>query len=214
MAEETSHDDRHPHPLEIWRLYGAGVLLRSWVNRRRSLLSHVARAFPSSRVAMPGCVGRSYRVARLIEQRVAKIYRLLGERFAQLEPVGHLFRDFEAEELDHADLMTVCLYTVRIDPKAAYAPSILDPEIRALLGELRAVQRRIPEMTLEEAFKTAEALEAGEANVVFGKLLKQVAEPEVHLLRQLLHDAEDHAVSVPRRIDEVRHKLSSAELAA
>jgi rubrerythrin len=208
MHEDTSRDYCLTHPLEVCRLYGVGTFVGTLVGRRRSLLARVAETFHEHRTPMPGWVGRGYRIARLVELRVANIYRLLAERFADLTPVRDLFRDFEAEEIEHGHLMTVCLHTVKVDLAEAYAPSIFDPEIRALLRHLRAVQRRIPEMSLEEAFKAAEALEAGEANIVFGKLVRQVHEPEVSLLKHLLRDAEDHQESVPRRIWEVRGEVA------
>jgi hypothetical protein len=214
MHEDVSRAYCLSHPLEICRLYGVDVFLGTLIHRRASLLSRVAASFSEHRTPMPGFVGRGYRIARLVELRVAKIYRLLAERFAEVQPASVLFREFAAEEIEHGHLMTVCLHTVKIDLAEAYAPSVFDPEIRALLRELRAVQRRIPQMSLEEAFETAEALEAGEANIVFGKLVKQVAEPEVSLLRHLLRDAEHHQESVPRRIGEIRAGLSSQRPAA
>jgi hypothetical protein len=69
-------------------------------------------------------------------------------------------------------------------------------------------------MTLDEALETSEALERSEVNVIFGKLLEQVDQPEVALLREMMRSAENHQVSVPRRIADLREELSEHGLAA
>jgi len=207
MSGVLSRDYCRDHPWEIGRLYGWNVLVGSLVGGR-SVLERIATHFAATRAPMPPPLGTSYRIATLLELRAAKIYGLLAKRFADVPQARALFAELEAEEQEHARLMTVCLYTVRQRPTISYAPSVMDPEIRRVMNELRAAQRRVPTMTLEEAFETSVALEQSEVNVIFGKLLDQVAEPEVALLRDMMHHAEDHAVSVPRRIGTLRAQLA------
>jgi rubrerythrin len=209
----TSREYCLAHPVEISRLYGVNVLFGALIGNR-SALDQIAANFAGNRLAMPGPLGQSYRVATLIELRAAKIYRLLAERFVDVLPVRRLFKELEEEEMEHARVMNVCLYAVRMRPHITYVPSMLDPEVRDTMKEMRAAQRRIPTMTLDEAFKAAVALEVGEANLIFGKLLKQVAEPEVAVLREMMRNVETHQVSVPRRIDELRRELAKLGIVA
>jgi hypothetical protein len=129
-------------------------------------------------------------------------------------PAHHLFKDLQEEEEEHARLMHICLYSVRMSPDVQYLPSVRDPEIRITMKQLRAVQRRVPTMTLAEALLVSEELEQGEVNLIFGRLLKQVAEPEVGLLRQMMRHAENHQVTVPRRIGLLRAQLDKLGLKA
>jgi rubrerythrin len=195
------------HPWEIGRLYGWNVLLGTLVSKG-SVLERVAKSFASRRDKMPGPLGKSYQIAQLLELRAAKIYRSMAERFSDVQPARLLFEDFEAEEMEHARLMEICLYTVCVTPEVHYVPSVMDPDIRKVLQAMREVQQRIPEMTLDEALETSEALERSEVNVIFDKLLKQVVQPEVGLLKEALRAAENHEISVPRRIAALREQLA------
>jgi rubrerythrin len=143
----------------------------------------------------------------LFELRAAQIYQKMAERFADVPAAHRLFKDFQEEEVEHARLMLVCLYSVRMTPDIHYVPSVRDPEIKAVMQAMRRVQRRVAQMTLEEALDASEELERGEVNVIFGRLLKQVEEPEIGLLRQMIRHAEGHQDSVPRRIRALREAL-------
>lgn len=214
MTSVLSRDYCLHHPLEIGRCFGAGVLVGALLDRKRPVLERVARSVEARRAAMPGALGDAYRLSALFELRAARIYRGLAERFAGVEPACQLFRELQEEEEDHARLMRVCLRTVHVAPQVDYAPSVRDPEIRALLREVRAVQRRVPTMTLQEALQASEDLERSEVNAIFGRLLKQVEAPGVDLLRRMLDKVEDHAESVPRRIAGLRRQLGVAALHA
>ncbi len=207
MASVLSREYCLAHPVEISQLYGWNVFLGTLVNRRRTVLERVESTFSENRLAMPGPLGQSYRLSALFELRAAKIYQQMAERFADVLPAHRLFKELQEEEAEHARLMNICLYSVRMSPDVQYVPSVRDAEVQAVMKEMRGVQRRVPTMTLDEALKTSEALELGEVNLIFGKLLKQVAEPEVGLLRQMMRHAENHQVSVPRRIGLLRQEL-------
>ena len=195
------------HPVEISQLYGLKVLLGTVVNTKRTVFERVASSFSENRLAMPGPLGQSYRLSELCELRAARIYRAMTARFADVPPAHQLFKELEEEEKEHARLMRICLYSVRMSPHRQYMPSVRDPEIRAVMREMRRVERRVPFMSLDEALRATEELETGEVNLIFGKLLNQVEEPEVGLLREMLRHAEGHNVSVPRRIGLLRAQL-------
>lgn len=202
------------HPMEISQMYGLNVLLGTFVDTRRTVLQRVAESFSERRLAMPGPLGMSYRMSELAELRTARIYQAMAERFADVTPAHDLFKGLQEEEEEHARLMHICLYSVRMTPEVQYVPSVRDPEIRAVMRQMRAVQRRVPSMTLSEALSVTEDLEQGEVNLIFGRLLKQVEEPEVGLLRQMLRCAENHHVTVPRRIRQLRTLLEKLGIKA
>lgn len=195
------------HPVEISQLYGLRVLLGTMINTKRTVFERVASSFSENRLAMPGPLGQSYRLSELCELRAARIYQAMTARFADVPLAHQLFKDLEEEENEHARLMRICLYSVRMSPHRQYMPSVRDPEIRVVMREMRRVERRVPFMSLDEALRAAEELETGEVNLIFGKLLNQVEEPEVGLLREMLRHAEGHNVSVPRRIGLLRAQL-------
>lgn len=214
MASVVSRDYCLAHPVEISRLYGVNVLLGTLLNPKRSVLDRVAASFSEHRLAMPGPLGVSYRIATLVELRAARIYRKMAERFADVEPARKLFRELQEEEEEHARLMRVCLYSVRLAPDVTYVPSVRDPEIRKVLREMRTVQRRVASMSLDEALTVSVELELGEVNAIFGRLLKQVGQPEVGLLRQMMRHAGTHQDSVPRRVGVLRQELERAKATA
>lgn len=195
------------HPWEIGRLYGWNVVLETLVSKR-SPLDRVARSLAATRGPMPRPLGMSYRIATLLELRAEQIYRRMAERFESVPLARALFEDLADEEQEHARLMTICLHTVRLGPSVKYVPSVMAGEIRRAMNEMRALQRRIPTMTLEEALEASKALERSEINVIFGKLFDQVAEPEVLPLREAMRQAENHAATVPKRIAMLREQLS------
>jgi rubrerythrin len=207
MASVVSREYCLAHPVEISQLYGLNVFFGTLLNKRRTVLERVSATFAENRLAMPGPLGESYRLSALFELRAARIYRAMAERFAAVVPAHELFKELQEEEEEHARLMNICLYTVRLTPDTQYVPSVRDPEIRSVMKQMRAVERRVPAMTLEEALRVSVELELGEVNMVFGKLLKQVAEPEIGLLRQMMRHAESHQESVPRRIGILRQQL-------
>lgn len=214
MSSVVSREYCLAHPLEIGQLYGWSVLFGAVLDPRRSVLDRVAASFGENRLAMPGALGHSYRLSELFEHRAAQLYRLMAERFRDVVPAHQLFKELQEEEEEHARLMRVCLFSVRVTPETTYFPSIRDAEVREVMATMRAVKRRIPTMTLDEALSASVALEAGEVNMVFGRLLKQVVEPEVGLLRQVMRNAETHQHSVPRRVEALRKQLGALGFAA
>lgn len=207
MTSLISRDYCLAHPIEISRLYGVDVLLGTVFHPKRTLLQQVASSFHDKRWPMPGYVGEAYRLSRLLELRAAHIYRAMAKRFAHVIPAHELFVELQQEEEEHARVMEVCLYTVTLRPGVSYTPSIRDPDIRGMLKQMRAIERRVPSMTLDEALQTAVDLELGEVNTVFGTLLKQLDQPEVTFLREMLRHAETHQDSVPRRVKALREQL-------
>lgn len=195
------------NPLKIIQLFGLDVLVGMLLSKEKTLLQRIAEKCQARRVPMPGPVGNAYKLSALFEYRVAHIYAAMAERFADLPEVHRFFLDLRDEELEHGRLMLACLYQIAVDQELDFVPSVRDPQLRESLNELRRIEQRVPGMSLEEAFKVTNELEAGEVNVIFGRLLKQVGRAETELFAAELEGAKSHPESVPRRIKELKARL-------
>ncbi len=195
------------HPAEVVRFFGLAASLGTLVSDKKSLLERVVDHYEAHGFAFPGDVGRAYRLAALIEYRVAQIYGRLAERFAAQPEVAAFFRDLQEEEREHGEVMQLCRFGVVLHPRLQFIPSIRDPEIRAILTRLRELRGRIDTISLEEALATTVALEQSEVNSIFDRLLKQVDAGEVRLFQGRLSEVEGHAESVPRRVVALRQRL-------
>lgn len=197
------------HPGSIVRTFGFSVFLGTIVNNRKSLLQRAVDHYESRGYAFPGHVGRAYRLAALVELRVAQIYGKLAERFSSQPEVAAFFRELQEEEWEHSRLMQLCRFLVVIHPRLKYLPQIRDPNIRATLGQLRALKARVSTLSLEEALDATVTVEQGEINSVFDRLLKQADTAATRLFEGRLGEVEGHAESVPRRVAVLRRRLPS-----
>ncbi len=192
------------HPLEISRLFGVGVWFSMLLKRRTSLLEQVVDSYAARAFPMPGYLGRAYRIAALIELRVARIYARMADKFKDHAAAREFFEELRQEE-EHSRLMTLCLYTVKFRSSVIFIPQMRDPTIRGLLKSLRDIHRRVDAVTLDEALRITEELEQGEVNVIFDKMLKQNPDDESHFFETQMQAVEGHSESVPRRIRMLRH---------
>ncbi|MGE0082336.1 MAG: hypothetical protein AB7U81_13680 [Thiohalomonadaceae bacterium] len=197
------------HAGSIVRSFGFGVFLGTLASTRKTLLERAVAHYESRGYAFPGHVGRAYRLAALIEARVARIYGRLAERFAGEPEAAALFRELAQEELEHSRLMQLCRFLVVLHPRLEFVPAIRDPQIRAIRAELRALERRIDSMTLDQALDAAVAVEQGEINAVFERLLRQVDSEATRLFEGRLDEVQGHAKSVPRRVALLRRRLAA-----
>jgi len=209
MATAMTRDYCLRRPRRIIGTFGLGVYLRLLFGLQKSLLEAVSESNTRHGIAMPGQPGNAYRIASIIEFRVARIYGLLAERFSDLPEVSDFYRELQAEEEEHGRVMLLCLYAANNAPALSFVPTLSDPEIRKTLDELRSLQARASGMSLDEALTLTEKLEKSEINVVFATLLRQVRQPAARFVQELLESAEGHAESVPRRIRELQGKLGS-----
>lgn len=202
------------NPKKIIQLFGLDVFLGMLLGKDKTLLERIADKYQARSVAMPGALGNAYKLSAVFEFRVAHIYAAMAERFKSNQDVKGLFEDLKEEEMEHGRLMLACLYQVAVNPEVTFAPSVRDPEIRESLNQLRAIERQVPEMSLEKAFKVTNELEASEVNVIFGRLLNQVGRAQTELFAEQLKGAKSHPESVPRRIKELKARLGPAGIAA
>jgi hypothetical protein len=191
------------HPAKIIRLFGFGVYLGMLLDRRKTLLERVVEKYRAHGVAAPGAIGNAYKCSALFEFRVARISAAMARQFADQPAAAALFGELSDEEMEHGRVMLTCLFQVSVGPTLDFLPSVRDPEVRDALKRLRAIERRVPEMTLEEALTTTAGLERGEVNVIFGRLLGQVDKAQLALFAQQLTGTQNHSESVPRRIAEL-----------
>ncbi|KAA3629559.1 MAG: hypothetical protein DWQ09_04795 [Proteobacteria bacterium] len=210
MADPATRDYCLRHPRQIIRIFGLGVYLRMMLDSRKSLLEAVSEAQARHGIALPGQPGNAYRIASVIEFRVARIYGLLAQRFTATPALHEFYRELQAEEEEHGRLMLLCMYTATNAPLLGYIPTLRDHDIRQTLRELRSIQAKAPQLTLDEALAVTEELEMSEINTIFEKLLAQTQHPATYFFRELMGSAEGHAESVPRRIRELRASLGLA----
>lgn len=211
MGEIIGRDYCLKHPGQIIKLFGLGVFLGMLFCGKKTLLQRVTENYRSRGFPMPGHVGNAYRIAAMIEFRVSRVYARLAERFQGQGPVRDFFRELQEEELEHGRLMLLCLYTVGIKPSLQFIPSVRDPKVREITHWLRGIKRTVDDLTLEEALRLTEEIEAGEVNIIFDKLLKQTEEAESRLFQEEMRLLEGHATAVPQKIAELRRTLAGSE---
>jgi hypothetical protein len=202
------------NPRKIIQLFGLDVFLGMLFSKDKTLLERISQKYQAREVAMPGALGSAYKLSALFEFRVARIYGAMAKRFKSNPEVGRFFQDLEEEEMEHGRIMLACLYQVAVHPGVDFVPNVLDPEIRASLNALRETERRVPQMSLEVAFRVTHELEASEVNIIFGRLLKQVAKEQTELFADQIKGAQSHPESVPRRIKELKARLGPDGIAA
>lgn len=209
MQAVIDRDYCRQHPREIAKFFGWDVAIGMLLSGRKTLLERLTDKYQSAGIAMPGPLGNAYKLSALFEFRVAKIYAAMAERFSDNPAASELFKDLSEEELEHGRIMLSCLYEIIYKPGIEFVPSVRDADMRESLNELREVQAKVAGMSLEEALATADELERGEVNVIFGRLLKQVGKPELDLFGERLKGAENHSESVPRRIRELKAAMAA-----
>jgi rubrerythrin len=195
------------HPGEVIKTFGLMAYIRAVGPSRVGLLEQMERKYVEAGIPMPGAVGNAYRLSALLELRAARIYARMVKRFEEVQVVREFFETLQAEEEEHARVMTLCLYTIEGKAEVNYVPSVRDPEVRALLRHLRTQERNVWRLSLDEALNLTEEMEASEVNVIFDKLLKQAQSPKTEFFISQLAKAEGHASAVPKRITALRQKL-------
>lgn len=198
------------HPQRIIGSFGLGLFLGTVASRRKTLLERAVAHYELHGYAFPGHVGRAYRLAALIEMRVATIYGRLAARFADRPEVSAFFRELEAEEREHSRLMQLCRFLIVSHPRLKYLPEVRDPVIRGILAQLRTLNREVDSLSLDQALDATVTLEQGEINAIFDRLLKQADSEAIRLFEGRLHEVEGHAEVVPKRVAALRRRLERA----
>lgn len=207
MPLPTGRDYCLQYPAHILRTYGAGVFLAALLKRKSSLLQIAAEHLQAHGYPMPGELGRAYRLAALLEFRMAQFYAALAERFADQPLAAALFEELRDEEEEHGRLMQLCRYTVMLSPAIRFVPHLGDPEVRALRQRLRQLRNELPTLTLERALELVEELEQSEINTIFDKLLRQATDLAIEPFAEAVQRAGEHATSVPQRIARLSEQL-------
>jgi hypothetical protein len=199
------------HSREIIRSFGFGVFLGTLASNRKTLLERTVDYYESRGYAFPGHIGRAYKLAALIELRVARLYGRLAERFSAQREAAALFEELKEEEREHCRLMQLCRFLVVVHPRLKYLPQVRDPQIRTIVARLRALNARLDTLSLEEALEEVVAIEKSEVNAIFERLLKQAEAEPIRLFEGRLHEVEGHAESVPRRVEALRWQLAARQ---
>jgi rubrerythrin len=196
------------HPTQALRAYGAGIFFAALVQQKASLLQLLTGHFATHGYPMPGELGRAYRLAALLELRMARFYAALAERFADVPEAAALFRELSEEEEEHGRLMQLCRYTVMLSPAIHFVPRLQDADIKVLLHRLRHLRAGVNELSLDQALSLTVELERSEINTIFAMLLQQAQGEAVAPFAEALYRAGEHATSVPRRIAQLRQRAA------
>ncbi len=205
----TGRDHCLRNPAHALRTYGAGVFLSALLKQKTSLLQVLSEHFSAHGFPMPGELGRAYRLAALLERRMAWFYAALAERFAFEPEAAALFQELSEEEEEHGRLMQLCRYTVMLNPSIHFVPRLHDADVKALLRRLRCLRSEIHTLSLDQALRLTEELECSEINIIFDKLLLQAMGAATEPFADALQRAGDHATSVPVRIDRLRQQVAA-----
>lgn len=196
-------------PAHAIRTYGTAVFFAALLKQKTSLLQLLARHFAAHGYPMPGELGRAYRLAALLELRMARFYAALAERFADMPEAAALFRELSEEEEEHSRLMQLCRYTVMLSPAIRFVPRLRDVDIKAVLRRLRHLRAASHELSLDHALHLTVELERSEINTIFDMLLSQAMGEATAPFAAALQHAGDHATSVPVRIDRLRQRIAA-----
>lgn len=207
MSELVSRQYCIENPGTIIRFFGLGVFFKMLLGGKKSLLERAVEVYERRGVKMPGPLGDSYKLAARIEFRMARLYNAFSRHFRNNKVVSSFFDDLRKEEEEHGRLMMLCLYCVKLNPQTNFSPSVRDSDVRDILKSIRDCEKKIDSLPLDEALRLTEEFERSEVNTIFGKLLRQAGEGEAGLFAQQLKDVEDHSISVPRRIRELKEGL-------
>jgi Uncharacterized conserved protein len=197
------------HPAHALRAYGAGVFVAALLKQKASLLQLLSEHFAAHGYPMPGELGRAYRLAAVLELRMARFYAGLARRFAAEPEAAALFQELSEEEEEHSRLMQLCRYTVMLSPSIHFVPRLQDVDIKAMLRRLRHLQREVPELSLDQALRLTVELERSEINTIFDMLLQQARGEATEPFAAALQQAGDHAKSVPLRVDRLRRRQAA-----
>lgn len=205
----VSQEDLRRQAGEVIRTFGLMTYVRVLTSHHKGkgLLQQITEKYQREGIPMPGPLGQAYRISALLEFRAARIYDRLARHFQAEPPARAFFEELRDEELEHGRLMVLCLYTLNARVRPSYVPSLRDPEVRALLRELRAQERRVEQLTLDEALDLTAKLEASEINMIFDRLLAQTQHPQSGFFIAQLGKAGGHAEAVPKRIQALREVL-------
>ena len=208
MRTLVDRDYVREHPSEIIKTFGLLAYVRAMARRGKGLLEQMTDQYLEGGIALPGPVGSAYKLSAILELRAARIYARLARHFQDQPSVRAFFEELQAEEEEHARVMLLCLHTAHADTKMDYIPSVRDPEMRALLGELRTQERNVSSLSLDEALDLTQKMEESEVNIIFDKLLAQTSNPQSDFFVAQLRKAEGHAAAVPNRIKALRESVS------
>jgi len=208
MHTILDRNDVREHAKEVVKTLGLMTYLRALGSPKKGLLQQLTEKYLAEGIPMPGPIGNAYKLSAILELRAARIYARLAERFHQNRWVREFFEELRDEEEEHGRIMTLCLYTIDARAAVDFVPSVRDPQIRALLHELRQSERNAWKLSLDEALNLTNKLEASEVNVIFDRLLRQARNPKSELFVSQLAKAEGHASAVPKRIDALRAQLA------
>ncbi|MCB1760930.1 MAG: hypothetical protein KDI68_14260 [Gammaproteobacteria bacterium] len=191
------------------RSFGLMAYMRATAGSRSELLSQLEERRPH-RHLLPGSVASALRLAALLELRTARIFTRLALRFDQVPPLYAFFKTLGEEDEEQARTFLLCLYNEACCARPSPVPGIRDPEMRRLLRELRACERGVWRLSLDEALELTERLKASEVSLIFDTLMLHI-HPGNEFCIARLSKTRLHAQRIPERVSRLRIEIANLD---
>lgn len=149
-----------------------------------------------------------------IELRHAKLYATLSVRLGDVdERIARFWQEMSAEEWQHHLLVgfgrSLCAQTFGLD---APGPQLADVSIERINETLNAYEERVhaEQVTLNDAFEIAVALETGESDAIYAELVSTIKDAicqsgrpyllgRISQMEQDMHDHVNHLIDAAKR---------------
>jgi hypothetical protein len=198
------------HPPLGSRSFGLLAYMRAAAGDRSEILTHLEQRRPRGRQA-PRSLGNALRLATLLELRAARIFARMALRFDEVAPLHAFFRTLREEGEEQARTFLLCLYNEACSAAPGPVSGIRDPEIRRLLRELRACERGVWRLSLDEALELTERLKASEISLIFDPLLLQIRPAENEFCIARLSKTRCQAREIAQRINRLRMEIADLD---
>lgn len=159
-------------------------------------------------------LAETFDLCQEIELRHAKLYATLSVRLGDVdERIARFWREMSAEEWQHHLLVgfgrSLCAQTFGLDGPA---PQFTDVSIERISETLNEYEERVQakQVTLNDAFEIAIALETGESDAIYAELVSTIKDAiyqsgkpylldRISQMEQDMHDHVNHLIDAAKR---------------
>ena len=159
-------------------------------------------------------LAETFDLCQEIELRHAKLYATLSVRLGDVdERIARFWQEMSAEEWQHHLLVgfgrSLCAQTFGLD---APGPRLADVSIEGINETLNAYEERVhaEQVTLNDAFEIAVALETGESDAIYAELVSTIKDAiyqsgrpylldRISQMEQDMHDHVNHLIDAAKR---------------
>lgn len=198
------------HPVVTIQCFGWKVLVRSLLaSRNRTFLSIVGQTAYSPTVAaeLLELVARAIR----LELRVMELYRLLAQRFVDVEPVHEFFADLARQEESHAELLELCHNSSGMKGSTEDYLGPWREVVTHLEDEMPSFERRAEEIGgVEDALRLVIDIESSEINDTFMGIVDASQSSFVRAVKAFRSAQQEHVELMCRTIPALAPDLAEA----